>query len=150
LDYTNTTIYDIFLTIYNYNKPEESYLEAENIMAFRELLCNWFKMIEDGRTEKIYPDFSDTSVTLDMANLLIEELESDFLLELPRAMRVNGTTKGPGFTRLNDHAKIAFAQQVFGLIKTPEQITKEVEEKHLNNEIIIPESLAVPAYYNYE
>jgi len=149
LDYTNITIHDVFLAIYDYSKPEESYLEAQNIMDFRELLCLWFKMIEDGRAEKIYPDFSETLVTLDLANLLINEIEDDCLIELPRAMSVNGTTKGPGFTRLNDHAKIAFAQQVFSLIKSPEQITKEIEEKHRNHEVIIPENLSLPAYYDY-
>ena len=149
MDYSKTTIQEIYSSVYNYGQPEESYLEAENIFEFRKLIIKWFNMIENGTANKIYPDFFDNSVTLEKANLLIEEIEDDFLKESGRWEYLN-VNAGPGFTRLNPPAKIAFAQQIFKLIKSPEQITKEVEEKKRNNEKIIPDNLVQPYYYGCE
>lgn len=131
MDYTKTKTEDFFKSIIsNWNGDSEAaWLQAENLMELRELFIKWYKYIENGEAENIYPDpFFKKNISQELADNIINIIENDFLLEKGRweGLKVNS---GPGYTRLSPSAKIAFVQQISKIYKNTSQILKETNEK---------------------
>lgn len=119
-----------------------AWVEAENIHQVWELVQRWFEMMESGEAINRYPDpfWRDKDfpgkvpLTQEVADVFIEELDTDFMLE---KSRFQGRL-GPEFARLPPHARLAFVQEVYKVIKTSAQIQKEAEERLAAGETLPP------------
>lgn len=116
-----------------------AWAEAENIMAVREIMCDWFDAMENGVAHKRFQDPRGPAVSLEEAERMIAEIDDDFNIEKNRWTGL-GVEAGPDYFRLEPHAKIAFVQQILMTIKTMEQLEKEVYERQKAGEQIPPEA----------
>jgi len=113
------------------------WVESENIMEIRAVTIKWFNMMESGEADTQYPDPFDTTISQDKADRLISELDADFAAERYRYRNI-GVTAGPGFERLSAHARLAFAQEFFSVLKSREQLEAEAQQRLSAGEQIPP------------
>ena len=73
-------------------------------------------------------------LTQKVADRFIEEMDADFLLE---KSRFEGK-EAPDFARLPSHARLAFVQEAYGILKTTKEISKEAEKRFATGEIMPP------------
>lgn len=118
-----------------------AWAEAENIMAVREVMCDWFDAMENGTANKRRFDPRGPIVSLEEAEKMIAEIDDDFNLEKGRWASLD-VEAGPDYFRLEPIAKIAFVQQILMTIKTIEQLEKEVWIRQKAGEQIPPEPFA--------
>ena len=110
------------------------WVEAENIFAVRAVIIEWFNALNDGTANDRYPDPTclegppGEPITEERADKFVEELEDDMLKESVR-FRGLGKEVGPGFPRLEPHARLAFMQAMWQVMKTKEQIKSEALER---------------------
>ena len=110
------------------------WVEAENMMDIRRVLIEWFDELQDGTANDRYPDPTKMEapvgkpITQERANLFVEELEDDMLIE---KARFRGLKKeaGPGYTRLEPHARVAFMQSMWRTMMTAEEIKAEARKR---------------------
>ena len=110
------------------------WVEAENDMAVRAVYNKWFGWLEDGTADDHYPD-PDLPVDADYADRLIAELDDDF--EKESLMRVDAEAY-PEYRRLSPHARLAFAQDIRGIIKKQPVIVEEALRRLAAGEIFPP------------
>ena len=120
-----------------------AWVEAENTFLVWEIVQAWFLMMNSGEALNRYPDptWKDedyptkASLTQDVADLFISEMDADFMLE---KSRFNGKLP-PEFARLPAHARLAFVQEMYRLpIKTAAEIAEEADERLAAGEVIPP------------
>lgn len=119
-----------------------AWVEAENVYEMWKLVQTWYDMINSGEAENRFPDpywddskHSDKAVlTQELADTFIEEMDADFMLE---KSRFQGRL-APEFIRLPAHARIAFVQDAYGLIKTSATINSEADERLAGGETMPP------------
>lgn len=126
-----------------------AWIEAENIYAVWEIVQKWFELLEGGQTNNIFPDPfwkhsnypKKKKLTQEVANNFIKELEADLEIET----RYNSSLSS-GFDRLSSHARLAFVQAIYQVMKTSEEILEEVEIRLANGEKLPP--FDAGKYYN--
>ena len=119
-------------------------MEAENVYEVWKLVQKWFDLIDSGEAVNYYPDpnWDDSqhpgkvSLTQDVANAFIEEMDADFMLE---EGRFQGRLS-PEFARLPSHARLAFAQEAYGIMKTSSDINAEVDKRLTAGQTLPPAS----------
>ena len=110
------------------------WIEAENVFDVRAVLIEWFDALNDGTANDRYPDPTclegppGEPITEERADKFVEVLEDDMLKESGR-FRGLGKEVGPGFPRLEPHARLAFMQAVWQVMKTKEQIKLEAIDR---------------------
>lgn len=135
MDYRNTTVRDLYRTCRDRGATEldeaMAWVEAENIAAVWKVVARWFQYIESGEAAHRYPDpkwqtpKGRASLTLERADQLIKEMDADFEIESYRFP----SGGGPDFKRLPAHARMAFAQEVYGVLKTEAEIEEEASRR---------------------
>ncbi len=119
-----------------------AWVEAENVYEVWKLVQKWFEFIDAGDAENHYPDpnWDDSSypgkvsLTQDVADTFIEEMDADFMLE---KSRFQGRLS-PEFARLPSHARLAFAQDAYGIMKTGADINAEADKRLAEGETLPP------------
>ncbi len=119
-----------------------AWVEAENIYEVWKVTQHWFELMESGEAASRYPDpfWRDEDfpgkapLTQEVADRLIEEMDEDFMLEKGRFQG----RAAPEFSRLPPHARIAFAQDLYRVMKTSAEIYKEAEERLARGEVLPP------------
>lgn len=144
LKYSSTS-HRIYGSILTAEEVACDWVEAENMMAIRLILIEWFDALQDGTANDRYPDPLNMEapagkpITQERADLFVEELEEDMLMEKAR-FRGLKREAGPGYTRLEPHARIAFMQAVWRVMLTPEEIKSEarrrLKKKDLPNDVL--------------
>jgi len=120
----------------------QALIEAENIEKVWDLVTEWFHAMESGETEMRRPDpFFEPpegleDLTEEIADSIVEEIDLDFALEAGR-MKSRGQLP-PEFKRLGPEARMAFAQEIYHLLKSQADI--EAEAKELMNQGFTAES----------
>lgn len=117
-----------FTGMYGGDSTPESWVEAENVMKVRELVCGWFNAMESGEANNRYPDPYGKAISQQKADKFIKELDDDFNKESGRFEGLSADV-GPEFFRLKPHARLAFAQEFFSLVMTKAQIKKEAKRR---------------------
>ena len=119
-----------------------AWVEAENVYEVWKLVQSWFEFIDSDEAVNHYPDpnWDDSqypgkvSLTQDVADTFIEEMDADFMLE---KSRFQGRLS-PEFARLPGHARLAFVQDAYGIMKTSADINAEADERLAAGEILPP------------
>ena len=119
-----------------------AWVEAENVYDVWKLVQKWFEFIDAGDAVNHYPDpnWDDSlhpgkvALTQDVADTFIEEMDADFMLE---KSRFQGRLS-PEFARLPSHARLAFAQDAYGIMKTSADINAEADERLATGETLPP------------
>ena len=137
--YTDMTVRQVYDSMAATALDAKAWVEAENIMAVRAVICRWFELMESGEAAYRYPD-PMVGVDHDRADRLVEELDADFDKE---RMRFPGgyPEAGPAFHRLPPHARLAFAQGVFAVMKTQAQLDEETCRRLEAGEQLPPEAV---------
>lgn len=124
-----------------------AWVEAENVYEMWTLVQKWFEVMESGEAIHRYPDpfWRDDDypgkvpLTQDVADKFIEEMDADFYLEKSRFRDGQGIMREPpDFSRLPPHARLAFVQDAYKIIKTSSEIRKEAEERLAAGETLPP------------
>jgi hypothetical protein len=110
-----------------------AWVEAENIYEVWKLVQEWYELMESGEAANRFPDpfWKDedypgkATLTQDVADTFIEELDADFMLE---KNRFHGRL-APEFSRLPPHARMALVQEAYKIIKTSAAIEQETKER---------------------
>ena len=110
-----------------------AWVEAENIYEVWKLVQEWYEFMESGEAANRFPDpfWNDedypgkATLTQDVADTFIEELDADFMLE---KNRFHGRL-APEFSRLPPHARMALVQEAYKIIKTSAAIEQETKER---------------------
>ncbi|MFH1290407.1 MAG: hypothetical protein ABIH92_03295, partial [Nanoarchaeota archaeon] len=145
-DYTDMRTEDIYASLkykrfpreYHANDSAELWVEAENMMAVRKLIIRWYRELEAGtadRNNRIDP--LNISITQGKADNFIKVLDEEFDKEMYRAESLKIDTPVE-FNRLSSNARIAFAQQIFDLIKDEDTLIAESERRIQAGEILPP------------
>lgn len=112
-----------------------SWVEAENTFEIWKIIQKWFDFIENDDAINKYPDpYSDVKISIEMADKVIKEIDEDFMLE---KSRFQGRL-APEFSRLPNHSRIAFIQEVSLILKTMDEIKSEAIEKVKSGELVPP------------
>ena len=121
-----------------------AWVEAENIYEMWKLVQEWFDLMESGDATNRYPDpywrddspeaVDKASLNQEVADKFIEEMDADFMLE---KNRFQGRL-APEFARLPPHARLAFVQDAYKVLKTTAQIEKEAEKRLTAGEALPP------------
>lgn len=119
----------------------KAWIEAENIVETWKLVQEWFEMMENDTADNQYPDpmwdsdlYPDMKpLTQDLAEEMVEEFDADFQLE---KNRFQGRS-GPEFKRLASHSQLAFAQAIYRITLSQQEITTRAE-KLVSSEASIP------------
>ena len=121
-----------------------AWVEAENVYEMWKLVQVWFQYMESGEAINRYPDpyWKDddypgkVALTQEVADTFIREMDADFMLE---KSRFQGRL-APEFARLPSHARLAFVQEAYKIIKTSDVIRKEAEVRLEAGESLPPPS----------
>ena len=124
--------------------PARRWVEAENTSAVFAVIMDWYNMLEAGIAELQYPDpawrDSDypelTPLTPEHVDQLIAEIDADFEREHDRFPET--TRLGPDFGRLRPHARMAFAQAIYRVLKSEGQMEAEARSKPDAGEALPP------------
>ena len=104
------------------------WVEAENIFAVREVIIEWFNAMNEGVANDRYPD--PLNLEGPPGELITEERADEFVEALEQArFKGLGKEEGPGFPRLEPHARIAFMQAMWQVMKTDKQLRLEAKER---------------------
>ena len=137
MSYANITVRLIYESISDVPIRAEKWVEAENIFAVREYVCNWFDKLENGEADDIEPDPFKPIPSQEETEHLVEELEADFMREHHRFLNLDKTA-GPGFARLKPQARLAFVQGIREIKLTNKQIRIETERRLTAGEALPP------------
>ena len=119
-----------------------AWVEAENVYEVWKLVQRWYELIDSDEAVNHYPDpnWDDSqhpgkvSLTQDVADTFIEEMDADFMLE---KSRFQGRLS-PDFARLPSHARLALAQEAYGIMKTSSDINAEADKRLDAGEVLPP------------
>ena len=119
-----------------------AWVEAENVYEVWNLVQRWFQLIDSGDAVNHYPDpnWDDSQhpgkvyLTQDVADTFIEEMDADFMLE---KSRFQGRL-APEFARLPSHARLAFTQEAYGIMKTSADRNAEADRRLATGETLPP------------
>ncbi len=120
-----------------------AWVEAAYTFAIRSVLQRWFELIEAGTAEDRRPDpfwtcpAGKKPLTQELADLLIAELDADFYVEQGRFDHMNKLA-GPDFLRLTPSARLALCQELYGLLRTDEEIMAEARARLQAGELVPP------------
>lgn len=149
VDYSDTTIRDIYNSIVMPQIERGlAWVIAENTYAVRAIIIKWFKALESGSAFKKHPNLLDNSISMEKANKLVEELDAEFDVEFENRKESIGADASADFRRLPPYARLAFAQELFKVLKTEEQLEKELKKRLENGEVIPPKE-KVNQYFNH-
>lgn len=101
-------------------------LEGENILKFYQIVQEWFEAMQNGTANDRFPDPTWKpkpfllALTQEIADKIVSELDSDFMVEYSRFPE--GLGSGPEFKRLAPHARVAFAQVVMDNLLTNHEL----------------------------
>ena len=148
--YQNMPVADVYRQCYRGTVPPTpgskeatvAWLEAVNILDVWKVVQDWFEAMQRGEANNRYPDPAwangdgpmKKDVTQEIADRLVVEMDEDFDLE--RTRFPGG--RGPGFQRLAPHARLAFAQQYFAIVKTAQQLEAGAEDLLLRGVTLPP------------
>ena len=147
--YTDLTIEQIFFGLPSKmygtsDRAIQCWSEAVNIFEVRQTIIEWFNALQEGTANDRYPDPfiveapKGKLITQERADDFVEQLEADMLLEKARFGSLNRDA-GPGFTRLESHAKIAFMQSIWSIMKTPQELMEDADRRFRERDL--PESI---------
>lgn len=108
-------------------------------MRVRDVEIRWHQYIVEGVVSAHQPDplFHEPDglapLTIERAHLLVATIEDDFNKELERTQK-----KPTGYMEMPDSAQMAFAQELYGVIRTVAQICAEAEWRLAAHEKIPP------------
>ena len=94
--------------------------------------------MQSREAEQRWPDPQGGAVSVELADMLIEELDADFNKEVNRFPGIDPEA-GPAFHRLLPHARLAVAQEMLGVLKSEAQLEEEMERRMKNGEKLPPE-----------
>jgi len=123
-----------------------AWVEAENIEAVWKLVQKWFLLMQSGEAEMRYPDptWSEQEgrapLTPELADMIVKELDADFEVERGRFQG----RRPPEFARLSAVARLAFAQDLLGILKTDQTIRAEAKDRLAAGEVLPPLPAHVP------
>ena len=144
MPYYNVTPHTLFQSVLSANNSMFGYTvgdplvthkawhEAVNIYECWKVVQIWFELIESGEAIHRYPDpfWKDedhpefTSLTQEVADKFISEMDEDFMVE---KSRFQGRS-APEFERLPPHSRLAFVQELYGLIKSSVELQCMAED----------------------
>lgn len=129
-DYTDTKTAGIYLQCRKVNRATHiswamSWIEAENIMQLREIVCDWYYALENGSIQYRLPDLMDNNVTQNKADDLIQILDEEFEIETIQRGHVLDIDCGPNLFRMHPTQRLAFAQSFYAKMLTEEQIEEQ-------------------------
>lgn len=137
MTYENTTVRDLYTNNGTYNASEIEkamlWVEAENIATVWKVVKKWFDYMQSGEATQRFPDPTwhpkpgRRALTPEVASQIVTEMDDDFRLERGRFPKESGL--GPDFERLPSHARVAFCQEVYDILKTTEEIMAEAETR---------------------
>ncbi len=119
-----------------------AWVEAENVYEVWNLVQRWFDMISSWEAMNRYPDplWNDEDypdkvpLTQEIADNFIEEMDADFMLE---KSRFQGRL-APEFARLPPHARLAFVQEAYRVIRSTAEIHEDAGERLSVGEVMPP------------
>ena len=138
MSYENTSVKDLYVSaLASFSGLEEkaqAWVEAQNTEAVWVVVKKWFGYMQSGEARFKYPDpnWQDSDhpgrrpLTQEVADLLVQEMDEDFLIEKNRYPKDTGL--GPDFIRLPAHARIAFAQELYVTIMTKKEVKAAAQE----------------------
>jgi len=129
-DYRGTSHHDLYISA----QPSFAvrtdnafaWVEALNIEQIWAVAKRWFALMQSGEARLRYPDPlwqpkpGRKPLTQDVADFIVAEMDEDFLIERGRFPRESGL--GPEFSRLPPHARQAFAQELYDVMKTTAEL----------------------------
>lgn len=139
MSYETTTVKDLYVSALaafsGLEQKAEAWVEAQNVEAAWEVVKAWYGYLQRGEAAHKYPDPSWEAppgrkpLTQDLADTLVREIDEDFEIERGRFPRESGaplsTGLGPEMSRLPPHARMAFAQELYGVVMTAAEIKAE-------------------------
>lgn len=127
--YESTDLADLYRSCrIELKSDSQAWVMAEMVMEIRRVACEWFKAMEDDSAWGRRPDPRGKMVSKEEADRIVMTMEDDFNVERPRWLNY-GVTDGPGFTRLHDSNRLAFAQEISAALKSENEIKQEVERR---------------------
>lgn len=142
----NVTPQEIFEQCLNYSTSTHAralaWVEAQNLWDTYAVIIKWFRLMESGEADSRYPDphwqpaAGRPPLTQFLADQIVAELDADY--EIERA-RFPSTGLGPGFTRLAPHARLTFAQELSGVMKSEAELDAGVEVRLAAGEKLPPD-----------
>lgn len=119
-----------------WNNNMEAWVCAQNDMAVRAIIIDWFYALENGTAELRLPDPRDNVLTQDKADRIIQTIDDDFYSEHNRYSGLH-VDKGPEyFLRLSPRGRFTMAQEILSVLMKPEQIEEEAARRIKNKETI--------------
>lgn len=121
-----------------------AWLLAVNTLEQFKVLCRWFDYLQADEAQHHYPDpdyqprNKQVVVNQAVADLLVAELDADFLLEYSRFPE----GRGPEFSRLPPHARIALLQELATVAKSLAELEGEAHRGLKAGEHLPPRHLA--------
>lgn len=138
MTYENTTVRDLYSScLSSLSETQEqalAWVEAQNVEATWLVVRKWFVWMQNGDAQYKFPDptWDDAQhpgrrpLTQTVGDELVKEMDEDFLIERNRFPRETGL--GPEFSRLPPHARLAMAQDLYGVIRTREELRGEARK----------------------
>ena len=116
-----------------------AWIEAENVYEVWQIVQKWFDFMKAKLVghqlpspywqDDLYPD--KTKLTQSVADLLVKEIDEDFMLEKTRFMG----RKAPNFSRLPPGARLSFAREIYRVMKSQKAINIEADERLAKGEV---------------
>ncbi len=138
MSYENTSVKDLYVSaLASFSGLEEkaqAWVEAQNTEAVWLVVRKWFQWMQTGEVRFKYPDplWDDNQhpgrrpLTQEIADQIVLEMDEDFLIEKNRYPKETGL--GPEFARLPPHARVAMAQELYGVLMTKREIKVKAQE----------------------
>ena len=119
-----------------------AWVEAENVYEMWKLVQVWYELIENDGAVNRFPDPlwksedypEKVPLNQEIDDTFIEEMDADFMWEKSRFQE----RFAPEFSRLPPHARMAFVQDAYKLVKTGAQINSEADERLSAGETLPP------------
>ena len=110
-----------------------AWVEAENIFEVWKIVQKWFDLMKAKLVGHELPSpywqddlYTDkTKLTQSVADLLVKEIDEDFMMEKNRFMG----RKAPNFSRLPPGARMSFAREIYRTMKSQRAINIEADER---------------------
>ena len=110
------------LSSYGYEWSEEKYNHLpKEIKEARELLQDWYLAIEDGSVDHRLPDYTNSVITQELADKMVQYLDEEYEQELNswgKTRTREHFEAGPEFSRMKAEQRLALAQEIYGIIKS--------------------------------
>lgn len=130
--YENTNVKDLYVSALasfsGLQEKAEAWVEAQNTEDVWVIVKKWYQHMQDNTAHFKFPDpsWNDAKhpgrrpLTQEIADKIVREMDEDFLIEKNRFPKETGL--GPEFVRLPPHARVAMAQELYGVAMTKGEI----------------------------